>query len=407
MTGFCQEHPAIGAVARCGRCQRAVCDQCAVAHGPRVVCNECAGPLRRQRWKAGVLSVLLTSIVLAGGVVYWLAYPSHRFPSVELPAAEPLATEEVERPPGPTVEETVVALEEALAAEPCDRPKALALAQLLLRKGDYRRSATYARDFCERCGEHRQLREVAFNAWKLLSAWDEAIADAGQIIEKHPTETDPWWWRGQVYEQSGELELAVADYRQALALQPQLAKVPFNLSMLLERLERPCEAISPVESFLYYHPDARPNPRIRALLGRLYGAGDCGEAAGTGRAVVEFDANDTLITTIVLINGRRARAAIDTGASYVMVSKRFAAGLDLKPASAHPIRIHGVGSVREASLVILDTVELQGLRAGRVEAVLMDEIDPRIDMLLGLTFLSRFTFELDKAAGRLELRARD
>ena len=59
-----------------------------------------------------------------------------------------------------------------------------------------------------------------------------------------------------------------------------------------------------------------------------------------------------------------------------------------------------------ARLTRLDSLALQGATADGVEAAVIDGLPGDIDGLLGLSFLTRFDFHLDAAAGRLRLAAR-
>jgi aspartyl protease family protein len=94
---------------------------------------------------------------------------------------------------------------------------------------------------------------------------------------------------------------------------------------------------------------------------------------------------------------------VDTGASYVALSDAYAKqlGLDL-PATS--VLIHTAGGIQSGRVLTLDSVRVEGLEATRVLAVVLPEISPGVDGLLGLSFLGRF--DLHQSASALELSAR-
>jgi tetratricopeptide (TPR) repeat protein len=166
----------------------------------------------------------------------------------------------------------VRALDEQLEREPCDRTHTVELTETMMAAGDYRGALVRARAFTTRCGAYDRLLWVTYAAHQRLSEYDAAIADASMLITNHPEDKDFWWWRGLVYEERGELERAVADFRQALRIEPRLTGVPFNLANVLERLHRPCEAKQPIEQFLRRHPEVSDLESAQRRLARLEAA---------------------------------------------------------------------------------------------------------------------------------------
>ena len=108
----------------------------------------------------------------------------------------------------------------------------------------------------------------------------------------------------------------------------------------------------------------------------------------------------------VRLNGTTvAPFLLDTGASYVLVPARVAreAGIDFGPGTRTMTFMTANGAV-EQPVVTLDRVELGTAAAERVAATVSD----RIEMgLLGLSFLGRFTYQIDAAAGVVTLVEND
>jgi hypothetical protein len=57
---------------------------------------------------------------------------------------------------------------------------------------------------------------------------------------------------------------AIADYEQALAIEPRLADVPFNLADAYRKLGRPCDGIFPLEQLSFYNPERARRCRTAA-----------------------------------------------------------------------------------------------------------------------------------------------
>jgi Flp pilus assembly protein TadD len=77
------------------------------------------------------------------------------------------------------------------------------------------------------------------------------------------------------YEEMGRTDDAVRDYRSALAIEPALDRIPFNLSSLLEQKGKFCEARQPILQFVKYHPAFSDAPNVVDRLERLRILGHC------------------------------------------------------------------------------------------------------------------------------------
>ncbi len=118
------------------------------------------------------------------------------------------------------------------------------------------------------------------------------------------------------------------------------------------------------------------------------------ERAGTGMIVM------------VRINGSVvAPFMVDTGASYVLLPQAVAseAGIEVG-ADARTMQFTTANGVVEQAVVTLDSVELGSAQASDVPA----SISPSMQIgLLGLSFLNRFTVQVDASAGMLTLTEND
>jgi tetratricopeptide (TPR) repeat protein len=248
----CYRHSAAQATESCARCLQAICDICVGFENTQPHCPPCAKKVRARRALGRAMTAALGLAVAAatlGGVV-WLVSRERSFDYG-------IHTGEVH------------ALTGQLAAEPCDRPVALALTETMLRAGDYRGVLGRIATFGQKCGEWPRLLWVSYSAHERLSEHDAAIVDATRLIALSPDDKDFWWWRAIAQEEKGELDAAVAGYRRSLELEPRMTGIPFNLANLLERQGRYCEAMAPLNDFLRYHPDVSDRVSVETRLDRL------------------------------------------------------------------------------------------------------------------------------------------
>jgi aspartyl protease family protein len=398
----CHRHPDAPSCGVCVECAREICDACAIpVEVTRIACPPCARQrtvrAARNRFVLAALGVLALFVV-ASAVVYGRAQRSTTSaPSTSASASASAFDYDA-------LGDGIPALHASLTKEPCDRAKIVQLGERLVRAGEPRESLRRAAAFFKQCGDYPRLLWVTYGAHKQLSEWDAAIADASKLIELEPDDKDYWGWRGQVYEAKGDLDHAIRDYRQTIAIAPAIGTIPFNLASLYERSKRPCEGIFPIEQFVHYHPEAIG--QVRHRLERLYALEECAPIAGTGHATLELQPGTAAIRAAVSIDGKPAGIfLVDTGASFVALSETVASRLGIVTTGWERIRVQTAGGVQSATLGALDSVELQGLRANQVAAAVVEDLGA-IDGLLGLSFLSRFEMHVDPAKGRIELTAR-
>jgi clan AA aspartic protease (TIGR02281 family) len=94
---------------------------------------------------------------------------------------------------------------------------------------------------------------------------------------------------------------------------------------------------------------------------------------------------------------------VDTGASYCVLTRATARRLGLKPTGTRTVPVATANGHVAADQVALDSVQLRGARLARVDAVIMDAVEPPLIGILGLSFLTHFRFSVDHDAGVLRL----
>jgi aspartyl protease family protein len=369
----------------CRGCSRQLCGACVIYDDtltPR--CAACARGRGRSGRAALIVIAILVLAALGAGVTFFRTY--------EPPYDYRGAAADVRRLSG------------ELEKEPCDRRKIIELGEIMLRAGDNRGTLRRAEAFFLKCGDFPRLRWLTYEAHKQLSEWDQAAAEAGKLVDNNPYDADFRGWRGLAYEQKGDLEHAAGDFQQALALKPQLLDVPINLADVYERMGKPCEAIFPLEQVIFYHPDVRNVGALRTRVAALEAKGSCASMAGDGRAEIRYHAGEEFLRVSARFDDKESGSfVVDTGASFVTLARAFAGRLGLDLSKSPKVLLRGANGVQTGDLCIIDKIEVQGVRASRVPAVVVDDLGG-IDGLLGLSFLSRF--DLKQADGVLEIAAR-
>ncbi len=125
------------------------------------------------------------------------------------------------------------------------------------------------------------------------------------------------------------------------------------------------------------------------------------------QAVVSYSKYESMIILEVNINRKITRFfAVDTGATYTVISKEIADALHLRPdAQIPPVTIQTANGRIQVPLVNLDSVTVGGLEEFNVTAAIhnFDEFS-RISGLLGLNFLNRFQMTVDATNNQLILK---
>jgi aspartyl protease family protein len=394
----CAKHPESAATGSCGRCLRTFCNVCLVFDAGQDICTDCIVSHRKRRSIRRAVVIGCAAIVLGVGVGFLVKAWRGTLPAEGLGRGTfdyGKYSGEVERDRA------------ALAKEPCDRNEIVSYGEALERAGDYRGALIAADTFLKKCGSYPRLLWIVYNAHKELSEFEPAAAAATELIASSPEDKDYWVWRGEVYEAGGDWSRAADDYETAIALQPILRNVPLNLVHMYEKAGKPCEALFALDRYMITYPEVRKDPGWSKREQEL-SSGECPDFAGSGRAILHTDRAVRVIWTNATLNGQRGKFIVDTGASYVTLSKTFANKAKV-PASKRdaPITLLTAKGRQTARLTQADTVQVQGAIAHHVAVAVADTFsDPVFDGLLGLSFLSRFDLKMSPATQTLEVSAR-
>ncbi|AKT38357.1 retropepsin-like aspartic protease [Chondromyces crocatus] len=368
----CHAHPEAPATASCARCYVPLCTVCRVQEAMDSYCARCMKSRRRAPYVRAALTLLGLGVA---GLVTFFVYRSY-----EAPYDHGKHTNEIFQ------------LDGALTKEPCDRAKAEKLLELLLETGDNRAVITRGKAFHDKCGAHDKLTLLMARAHQNVSEWNEADVAFTQLVETEPYNSFYRAYRGRNHQMKGDVDAAISDFQQAYLLYPHAVDVPTELATLYEKQGKFCEAASALQQLAFLHKTqpfaAGLDERVRTLEQK----GNCTGSADA-RAIIRMKPNESVLHAKVKVNGQEAAAfLVDTGASHVTLPRVLADRLGVRLSGAEEVVLRTANGRKTGHLVLLPSVAVEGVEARQVPAIVVDELSPGIEGLLGLSFLTRFDF---------------
>src|SRR5262249_4979590 len=104
------------------------------------------------------------------------------------------------------------------------------------------------------------------SAYADLGRYDKAVADYTEAIALNPKYELAWFNRGVAHAQLGQLDKAVADYTQLIELDPKFASARFNRGVIYADLGQPDKAVADYSEAIALAPD---DPQlVQAYLAR-------------------------------------------------------------------------------------------------------------------------------------------
>jgi clan AA aspartic protease (TIGR02281 family) len=148
--------------------------------------------------------------------------------------------------------------------------------------------------------------------------------------------------------------------------------------------------IKQADHWIPYSADMAPTPRPTPVA----------------HAIVPYRQSHSIMTVSVTLNQHLERVfAIDTGASYTIISNDVAEALQLQPnPDLAPLTLQTANGQIQAPLVNIDTLTIGQFMSHNVVAAIHDiQNGSTLSGLLGLNFLSRFTMTVDSARQQITL----
>ncbi len=304
---------------------------------------------------------------------------------------------------GPYADE-ILRLRDLRGDDPCNLDATSKLVDLLLESGNGVEAQATAEALVDRCPESTEALTKLFAVCMRRQDVTGAVQAADRIIRREPSRPEGYAFRGLAWERKGDLEAAAADFREALARAPRLLDVPVNLSNVLERMGRYCEAAHPLERALEFYPGLDNRFEIRRRIERLRRKGGCPDAVAVGgRTTVPYDHTKEVIVVKGEVNGTEpARFIVDTGASSVVITRKLAVRAGVTPTiKESAIFVQTAGGVIEALPGRLEEVRVGGVTVRDLPVLVCETMGEDVDGLLGISFLSRFNVSIDHQRGEI------
>jgi aspartyl protease family protein len=294
-----------------------------------------------------------------------------------------------------------------LSHEPCYRDAVVGLADALLEAGYPRDTDTSLVNFAQRCGDSDELLYRRYKALYFASDFAAAAHIADILVESDPAGAQVRYWRGNAYEKEKDFAHALTDYINSMQLfgEPNGIAIGnfYDISRMYAALNRYCDAITPIETYISFDPANRRTTQSTKLIAEYVEKGKCDAHYASGSAQVSRLALPGKIgmnTLVVVVNGVPGNFLLDTGATYVAVTPEFSSKAKLKFETGTQLPIKTVGGSALADLGYANTVSVGKAEAQGVPvAVIRGAVDPfgaRLDGLLGMSFLARFRVNLSQ-----------
>jgi arylsulfatase A-like enzyme/tetratricopeptide (TPR) repeat protein len=120
-------------------------------------------------------------------------------------------------------------------------------------------------------------------------SFTRVVALLNQVIQEDPQVIDAWFMRGTKYLAHGDLEKAVADYKQTLSLKPDYDLAVSNLAQAYRRMGNDEAALAGFERYLQLDPR---DPFVHYQMGEIWlDRGDLPRAESLFRRALELDSS--------------------------------------------------------------------------------------------------------------------
>ena len=296
-------------------------------------------------------------------------------------------------------DEKVRSLLASLQKEPCDKHGIFETSLALENARAIRGAAEMLKGFADVCPESGGERYHASELYYLLGDYDTAVKLSSDVINLQPDAQNAYFVRARSEQAQKRYAAAIEDYVTLIRLLPDtksiVSDVFTRMSDSYEKLDRPCEAIGPLQTYIALDSEKRSTPPLLKRIAALAAKRDCARVYAKGQARIPRRSNG-VSTTNVEINGVEGKFVVDTGASFVTLSRDFAGRAKPRMLLTDSVEIQTANGTTSAALASLDSVKLAGLSASAVPAVIASKsLGDNIDGLLGMSFLSRFTVVIE------------
>jgi len=295
-----------------------------------------------------------------------------------------------------------------LQKEPCDQRAVHKAAATLERAHALRAAAEMMKGFGYSCADASNELHRAGELFFYVGDHESAIRVTSDVIRRHPDVQGVYYLRAKAEQARRQYAAALEDYVTLIRLLPNLktvrADVFTRMSEAYESLDRPCEAIVPLQTYIALDPRQRTIAPLERRIAELAAKGNCTLNYAKGTAWITRRSAGVPMTRAE-INGVPGTFLIDTGASFVTLSRSYAFKAKPTMIVSDRVEMRTANGSTSATLATADVVKLSGLQATGVPAVVTDkDFGNGVDGLLGMSFLSRFAILMED--GQMKLTAK-
>lgn len=383
---FCVNHPGVEATGACEDCKQAICTRCTKGTLDGFMCPPCAHKRYGRRNLMTAVKVGGFALLLVGVLVFFIFVVGKS--NQKSTAAPPIDA---------GMDDLIVEqLRQERDASPCDQ----ALVRKLVKKQNelqrYEGAVDDANAYLAKCDDFPRLRWDLLHALQELQRWPEAIKQSTVLLERDPTDSDFWWWRGEDRGHARQPLLALADYRQSMANSERAAGSKFAVSRILDVVEdagRPCEGVAALAFFVDVH-GGELGARLQSRSQELARVHDCAGKRGTGSVNLPNLNSGPARVDVVVEGGGKGRFQVDEQCGTTALTKAFAArvGVTAQAGVPGPVDTVAMGAIRPGAPATA-RLGVGEASAPAVDVVLVDELPAELDGVLCLSFLWRFDLE--------------
>jgi clan AA aspartic protease (TIGR02281 family) len=294
-----------------------------------------------------------------------------------------------------------------LLREPCDWNATYEFTGDLQQAGYRREAAKVFQAYSAKCRPSDVALYHAADILYGLSDFPAAIKVTDDLLAMSPDLPQFHYLRAQILRDTKRYDEAINAYDSTIGLSADISalngEVFRGTSLSYVALGKYCEAITPIQTWVSIDPAQNDTPRTQAILKEYSQKGKCDLSYATGNDRFPTQGKD-VITAKVSINGVPGVFIVDTGASFVSISKDFADRAKLPLSGDYSVRMQTANGISLAQRSSAAKVKVGRVEANDVAAVVHAEktLGDGIDGLLGRSFLSRFDVTFGAKEWRIE-----
>ena len=327
--------------------------------------------------------------------------------------------------------EAVKELQYAIELDPNRAALHYRLAQVLFQMDEPHQGLEHARIAAQLAPDNYDIQEIYAEALQKYGSGAESLKQFEAVVAKFRDQTVCRQQAALAFESAGKSDRAISLWKESLRLNPEVPFAWTTLAKLAYRTGNPSEAEKLIVNGLIYNPKS---PKLHFWHGLILTTLDKPDLAITSlKKAAEYDPDySNLITPIVedytqtkgqnisivtlekrlgglyteaVFNDQsHAKMQVDGTEPTCLISRKLAVRLGLPLVEQHPrVRFGTVVQPDEGISVILPSLKVGKYTANEVPCTIVDKPASEADGVIGVSFLSRFRFAIDKDVQQLIL----